>query len=200
MYTKEQQLKHNKKPKRKRCKECGELFIPTREMQPCCGYACEVIYADKNLNTLINDAKKRKAKEDNKKKKEFNHNDKSYLAKKVQDLANKYGRTRDLLERGFGCITCTNTGKMDGGHFLPTSSYRPIRYLTRQIKQQCVKCNRYNGGMRAEYREVMIKMYGTEYVEYLESFKQGDAKYSIEYYKKYLRVMSKRLRKLESRL
>ena len=200
-YTKEDQLSKVKQPRRKKCKECKKLFTPTREMQSCCFGKCTADYAQKNLKSLISTGTKNRTKESNKKKKDFKDNDKTVLAVKVQKLANKYGRTRDILERGIGCITCPKKdGKMDGGHFLPTSSFRPIRYLTKQIKQQCVNCNRHNGGRRPEYTEVMIKMYGQEYVSYLESFKQGVAKYTVAYYQKYLKVMGKRLRKLEKRL
>lgn len=130
----------------------------------------------------------------------FKTSAKTELKTKVQILANRYGRLSDELSRGFGCCTCSSKmGQMDGGHFLPTSTHRPIRYYTKQIHQQCVKCNQYNDGMPVKYRLFMIERYGLPFVEKLEEQRQGDRKYSVKYYEKYLRVIGQRLERLEKR-
>jgi hypothetical protein len=201
-YTKEMQLQNkSKKPKRKRCKECNELFTPTRQMQPCCSMKCNIAYSTKNLDVLVAHGAKNRVKEANKKKTTWKQSDKSTLAEKMQKLANRYGRLREISRGNDFCVTCgAKNVKFDGGHFLPTSQYRPIRYYTLQINPQCVNCNQYNGGRPKEYRDYMIERFGLEKVEWLESHKQGDAKYTVEYYQKYLRVMGKRIKRYEEKI
>ena len=105
--TKEMQLRNNsKKAKKKRCKECGELFTPLRDLQPCCSYGCETAYISKNLNGLIKEGKKVRSKVANKKKTTWQQSDKSTLAEKMQKLANRYGRLREFARGNDFCVTC----------------------------------------------------------------------------------------------
>lgn len=189
--SKSEQLINNKvkKPRQKKCKHCKEWFTPQRPLQMVCG---------DNIECAIEYSKVAVKKQREQTKRAFRNNDKSLLKEKVQKLANRYGRLRDEFNRGYGCCTCDKKdGKMDGGHFLPTSSYRPIRYNVNQIHQQCIRCNQYNNGMSKEYRVFMISKYNLEYVEELESNKQGDRKYTVDYFQKYLRIIGKRLKKMQ---
>ena len=176
------------KPKRdKKCSYCGDLFPAFNSLQKFC-FKNECIQ-EHNLTI-----KKKKA---NKEKRVFKNSDLTTLKAKAQSLVNKYARFRDEKERGYKCCTCGHTGgQMDGGHFLPTSSYSAIRYNTNQIFLQCKKCNRFNGGMPKEYRLFMIDRYGLEYVEKLEATKNELRGYSIEYYQKLIRVVTKKLKRL----
>ena len=195
MYSKEEQLKKSKKPTRKRCKECKKLFVPVREMQTTCSIQC-----------ALNHSQKPKAKKDyqlkNKKELAEKYPDKRALRKSIQKTANKYGRLMDYqryLQEG--CITCGKIGgKIDGGHFLPTSTYPSIRYYSKQIKCQCIRCNQYNNGMPKEYDIKMRSIYGDDFVDNLRLEHRKSANYSVEYMKKYIRVINKRNKKLELRL
>ena len=184
--------------KQKTCKECKEKFTPTRQLQPTCTkYKCMVDYADKHLSKKV----KEKKKENNKAKVEFNWNDKSWLKKTAQDDINKYSRLRDQYENGIRCCTCPKKdGKMDGGHYLPTSGYSSIRYNTNQIHQQCVNCNRYNSGRRTEYTAFMIEKYGKEYVDKLNDTKDVLRGYSVAYYQKLIPIVRKKIKKMEKNL
>lgn len=181
-----------------KCKICKNEFVKTRPLQPTCTrYECMVDYANQHLSKSV----KEKKKQDTKAKKEFNQNDKVYLKELAQRLVNKYARMRDEKERGYVCCTCGHRGgQMDGGHFLPTSGYSAIRYNTNQIHQQCKNCNRFNGGKPKEYRVFMIDKYGLDYVEKLESIKNTTRSYSTEYYQKLIRVVRKKIKRLEARL
>jgi hypothetical protein len=201
-YTKEMQLKQNKKPRQKRCKECNKLFTPTRELQPCCSFECDINHVDNNLKGLVALGGDMRTKRANKRKAEFKANDKVALRKSIQATANRYGRIMDY-ERYLqeGCITCGKIGgKIDGGHFLPTSTYPSIRYFSKQIKCQCIRCNQYNNGMPLEYEAKMRLMYGDDLVDSLKSEHRASANYSMEYMKKYIRVINKRIKKLELRI
>ena len=178
--------------KTRKCKHCKTKFNPYTSFQKYCLQTDECI-AENN--------KQHRQKESKKAKKEFRENDKTALRDKIQRLANKYGRIMDyqrwLIE---GCITCgIKTGKVDGGHFLPTSSYPSIRYYSKQIKCQCINCNQYNNGKPLEYEAKMRLMYGDDFVDNLKNEHRNSRKYSIEYMKKYIRVINKRVKKLELR-
>lgn len=201
MFTKEQQLKKNKKPKQKRCKECKKLFTPERELQPCCSYDCNIKHLESNLKGLVNQGKTNRKKEARKQKSELDNNDKSMLRRKVQAVANRYGKLMDYPRwKEEGCITCgIKTGKVDGGHFLPTSKYPSIRYFAKQIKGQCIRCNQYNNGMPLEYDSKMRELYGNNFVDKLRENHRKSANYSVEYMQKYIRIIGKRIKKLELR-
>lgn len=181
--------------KQKKCKNinCGIMFTPERPMQTtCCPFPCAIEYS-KQLQAKKQGSEKRKA------KKEFNENDRVLLRAKAQRLANKYARLRDQYENGYRCCTCGITkGKMDGGHFLPTSSYSAIRYNTNQIHQQCVGCNQFRHGMPKEYRTFMIEKYGDKYVEKLESLKGITRGYSTQYLQKLIKVLLKKTKRVEN--
>ena len=185
-----------KKPKEKKCKNCLKQFTPDRPMQSCCGFECSIEWSSKpKVQKKYIVDKQREL------KKEFKENDKTLLRVKIQRLANKYGRMMDyqrwLKE---GCITCgIKTGKVDGGHFLPTSTYPSIRYYSKQIKCQCINCNQYNGGKTVEYEAKMRLMYGDDFVNNLKNEHRNSRKYSVEYMQKYIRVINKRVKKLELR-
>ena len=120
-----------------------------------------------------------------------------------QKLANKIGKLNGYLQGQTTCITCqiqlSTQNQVDGGHGFPTSTYSGIRFYTTQIKPQCVRCNRHNSGMRAEFEAVLTKLYGQEKVDWLKSHKGVTRKYTVEYLKKYKTVMGKRLKTLENR-
>lgn len=176
----------------KLCCICKNEFYPMTRTHKVCSRDCAIKFVEE-----------KKAKEERKQyravKKEFNQKDKSYLKLKVQALANKYARVRDdILERG--CITCpTKYAKWDGGHFLPTSTHPAIRYNTSQIHKQCFRCNRIFSGKPKEYRQAMIELYGIEKVEWLEKQRGVHRKYTVEYYQKYLKVIGKRLKRMEAK-
>lgn len=158
---------------------------------------CRQDYAMKHLSNKVKEKKTQARRE----LRAFNESDKTVLKQLAQMLVNKYARLRDYLENGLRCVTCNSiTGKRDGGHFLPTSGYSSIRYNTNQIHQQCVNCNQYNGGRYKEYRVFMIDKYSLEYVENLEAQKGVIRGYSVEYYQRLIKVVRKKINKLELKL
>ncbi len=193
--SKEQQLKHNKKPRRKRCKECNELFIPTRDMQPCCSYPCEVMYVDKNLTTLIDDGKIRINKENTKKKRAFNQIDKSKLREKAVFMFNKFIRLRD---KNLPCISCGHTHgrQFHAGHFKPAGANPHLRFNELNVHKQCSICNNYKSGNLAEYRKNLIKKIGVENVQALES-DTSVKKYSVDDYKNIIVNYQLKIKELE---
>jgi hypothetical protein len=179
-------------------KQCKKDFIRKTNGQVVCCWQCGIEYAKQNQE------KKDKAKKTQTRRelKAFNESDKTVLKRNAQMLINRYARLRDERERGLVCCSCSHrdSGQFDGGHFLPTSGYSAIRYNTNQIHLQCKNCNRFNGGRPKEYRIFMINKYGLEYVEKLEATKNVTRSYSVEYYQKLIRVVRKKLKKMEKML
>lgn len=197
MLTKKQQLNHNKKPKRKRCKnkDCNKLFTPQREMQPCCCYSCEMNYALKNVDKLVEDGKKLRKKDNAKKKQEVKKDDKGGLKETAQKTVNKYIRLRDELEP---CISCGKYEALqwDAGHFKNVHGHPQIRFYTLNIWKQCSYCNDQLRSNPAEYERSLIKKLGLKKVE---EIKQNISvkKYSVEYLKRLTKVFRKKIRLYE---
>jgi hypothetical protein len=93
------------------------------------------------------------------------------LKKDLQKLVNRYARLRDCKDGGANCISCgeyKSFEDLDGGHFIATTS-SAVRFDERNINAQCIKCNRFLGGNARHYLKGMIKKYGQEVVDELES-------------------------------
>lgn len=171
MYSKEQQLKKVKKPRKKKCKNCREWFTPEREMQSTCNITCAIAYANKD---------EVKQKEINKKKRAFKQSDKSKLRETAQFWFNKFIRLRDKDEP---CISCGHTQgrQFHAGHYKPAGANPQLRFNELNVHKQCSICNNYKSGNLAEYRKNLIKKIGIKNVEALEQDK-STKKYSIEDY------------------
>jgi len=197
-YTKKQQLHQVKKPKRKRCKnkECNKLFVPKREMQPCCSYDCEIKYLSdpKILQKHIEHGKKLREKEIIKKKKAFKMNDTKNLTEIAENVVNKYIRLRDKYEV---CISCeTPHAKWDAGHYESVGSDKQLRFNTLNIHKQCFYCNGPMSANKTKYRINLIKKIGLERVERLEN-DHSIKKYDVEYLTKLIRVFRKKIKLYE---
>lgn len=204
MLTKKDQLKYNKKPKRKRCKECNKLFTPEREMQPCCTFDCEIAYISNknNLKKLIDDGKKNRIKESNKKKKELKENDKSYWIQKAQKEFNKFIRLRDKNEKCISCDYIWNNGgyqrQAHASHYISVNKSKALRFNELNVWKSCQQCNTHLSGNLAEYRIRLIKKIGLEKVEELEriaNHSQPD-KYTIENYKEIYNKYKEKIKEL----
>ncbi len=90
---------------------------------------------------------------------------------KLQKLVNQEILIRDEFEP---CCTCGTTNpniKYDAGHFIAVGrgGVSPIRFEPTNIHKQCsVQCNQYGSGMRAEYRDFIVKKYGQSHLDWLE--------------------------------
>lgn len=193
MLTKKQQLYKNKKTKKKKCKECQKLFVPTRELQPCCSYECEVKHIDSNLNNLVAHGKSIRQKETNKIKKEFRENNKSILKDLAQTVVNKYIRLRDKDKPCISCGYIGNERKWNAGHFRPQGGNQQLRFNLLNLHKQCEQCNSYKSGNLVPYRENLIKKIGLDRVEQIEAnHERGN--YTVEYLQRLIKVFRKKIK------
>ena len=82
---------------------------------------------------------------------------------------------KHILRSGEDCFTCGKKQRFEDsgqafhvGHFIAQKSVDPRRFMLVNLRMQCYKCNSHNSGMRAEYRQRLIKDKGIEHVEWLE--------------------------------
>lgn len=188
MLTKKQQLQHNKKPRKKKCKECGNFFTPERDMQVVCGFECGINYAKRD---------EVKSKAINKIKKEFKDNCKSSLLKLAQKEVNKYIRLRDINKP---CCTCGHKEgrQFHAGHYESVGGNYHQRFYTLNIHSQCSICNNYKSGNLTNYRSFMIDKYGIDKVEYIEN-DHSIKKYTVEYLQKLIKVFRKKIKLYETK-
>lgn len=104
------------------------------------------------------------------------------VKERVQKLANRHARLRDTKEEGGAyCISCLEWkefDELDGGHFIPTTS-QAIRFDERNINAQCIKCNRFMGGNSRHYLRGMVRKYGQDVVDELESQEHLSKKWTL---------------------
>lgn len=93
------------------------------------------------------------------------------LLKKAEKVFNSYVRKRD---EGLRCISCDNGGVDHAGHYLNQGQHSLFRFDETNVNGQCVSCNLFRHGNLIHYRKGLVKRYGLEAVEFLES--QGSYK------------------------
>lgn len=172
--------------KPKKCRQCREPFTPTRAIQPCCSYQCEVEWA-------IEHTKKKKAKEY--KETKLKIKSKSKWAREAQTAFNRYIRLRDAKEP---CISCGryHTGQYHAGHYLSVGANPALRYEPFNCWKQCQPCNTHLSGNIVNYRRELINRIGPAALEWLEG-PHEPKKYTIEDLQEIKKHYSKLARQLE---
>jgi len=183
----------------KKCKICKQVFQPTRPIQPCCGYECEVIHA----NNLANSSKTNRERLRRKETKEAKERIKtrSQWLKEAQIAFNAYIRKRDRHQL---CICCDQSltleavgGGFDCGHYRSVGSAPHLRFDERNAHGQRKQCNRWGSGRAVDYRMGLIKRIGLAEVEKLES-DQAVKKYTIDELKAIKSLYKLKIKELEN--
>ena len=186
----------------KKCRSCGDVFLPARTLQKVCGALCAIKLAEKQKAQKLARANRDERKSLAERKAKLKTR-REWIAE-AQAAVNKVARLRDLLA-GHGCISCGARpqqkfgGTMDAGHYRSVGSAAHMRYFLPQINAQCTRCNRELGGSAVNYRKGLIERIGINRVEEIESM-QWTAKWSVEYLMRLKKVMNKKARRLEKRI
>lgn len=116
-----------------------------------------------------------------------------------QSIANKIARLRDAND---GCISCDKPaswqGQWHGSHFRSVGAASAVRFNLWNIHKSCSVCNHHYSGNIGAYTPRIIEKIGQERVDWLQSQNQV-ARHSIDYLKKYKRIMAKKLRRMEKK-
>ena len=157
-----------------KCTGCGERFPPGDLISVPAGkfhsWECATKYAtDKKNKPKIKKIADKVARRDLRERKEkLKPMSKHY--DKLQELVNQWiVHVRDL---GKPCFTCGNgnpTIKFDAGHYRTRKSAPEIRFEPLNIHKQCsVNCNQHGSGMRKEYRDKIVEVYGQDTLDWLD--------------------------------
>jgi len=148
--------------KEKKCKQCGEPFLPFTTMANVCSIPCAIKFSDAKRE------KQRKT-ETRKMRREFNEKDKTYQLKRAQEAFNAFIRERD---KGQPCISCGTTDPAlcyDAGHYRTTGAHPELRFEEDNCFRQChYNCNINRSGNIVDYRIGLLARIGAERLEWLE--------------------------------
>lgn len=183
--------------RQKKCRVCKEPYAPARPMQVACSPDCALVLAKAAREKHSNREAVKERKETRERLKS-----RADWVREAQTAVNRYVRLRD---HGRPCISCGATpgpkfgGAMDCGHYRSVGSSPGTRFDLRNMASQCVKCNRYLGGMAVEFRKGLVARIGVVAVEDLESY-NSVRKFSIDYLRRLKSIFSKKARRLEKRI
>jgi hypothetical protein len=150
--------------KDKKCKVCKETFTPVQFAQAVCNYKCAIEHS-KNL-------KQQKEQREWKQKKSVIKNNIKTLSQYEADAKKSFQKWVRMRDADLPCISCGNTNATDwaGGHYYSAGKYSGFMFDERNCHKQCNShCNKFLSGNLLEYRKGLIKRYGIEFVEQLES-------------------------------
>ena len=179
----------------KTCSVCAGTFEPFTSTQVVCSIPCA------RRIPVINRKAEKAERQETRRKLEALKTRRDYL-NEAQAVMNRYVRLRD---HGKGCISCGAQpeakfgGAVDCGHYLSRGASPHLRFHLHNMAAQCVKDNRYLGGVAGKFRLGLIARLGVEKVEALEAL-QGPAKFTVEYLQRLKRVFARKARRLEKRL
>lgn len=161
-------MKIEPKPlKSKKCKECGESFIPTRPLQQVCSMKCAALMANKKVKKEVVKAAKVEKREWKKTKSVLKDKIKTQAnwLKELEHLVNNIVR---IIDFGNSCISCGRNGKPQAGHYHSVGSNSQIRFHLDNIHIQDYFCNVHLSANKTGYNEGLIKTFGKDYQEYVE--------------------------------
>ena len=196
----------SKAVKPKKCRSCGEQFIPFRTTDIVCSVQCAMSHVEKQNKKRVDREAKEQRKKDKQRKQALKT--KSEWLAETQTVCNKYIRERDKYEP---CITCKKYdheiddiftgGKWDAGHWQSRGAHPELRFHPYNIHKQCKKCNGGSGKFSHKrktvgqnYDENVLERIGQQMYDYLEGPQQAqnwsieDIKEIKQYYKEQLKV------------
>lgn len=162
------------KPKRRKCKNCGEWFEPKNIYQVWCDDECkeDLIYEanrqkyEKQMAAAEKKRKREKQKAERKEKRK-QVNPRSWWLHKAQAAFNAYIRERDAYKP---CVSCGKyNGPWDAGHYRSVAAAGHLRFNEDNCHKQCRHCNQVLDGNIKAYRPELINRIGIERVEALEN-------------------------------
>ena len=170
----------------KKCKGCGQKFVPERTFQIACSIRCAQDVAAK-ARSKENSKAARVARDKLKTRSEW--------LTEAQKAFNAWVRERDY---GQGCISCgRSTGcKVNAGHYRSVGAMPALRFHPDNVHLQCEHCNTYLSSNAVEYRIRLVQKIGAERVEWLEG-EHEPLKLTVDQIKEIKTTYSKMARELK---
>ena len=205
-----------RKPSRRKCKVCGEYFVPKFHdirIRWCCPEHGAILAMEERENEKVKAAAKRikeqkeaeKAGRKRRQEKRESLKSKSQWDKEAQSAFNRYIRIRD---EGKECVSCGNpllgksnylTGSaIDASHYRSRGAASHLKFNVFNVHSACTRCNRQLSGNAVEYRIRLIERIGQERVERLESDNEP-RRFDIPYLQRIKSIFNRKARALEKR-
>lgn len=174
-------------PRPKKCRSCGERFVPARPLQVVCPqFDCVVAH--------VNATKaKREAREHRERK--IRAKTRAQWLREAQASFNRFIRLRDA---GRPCISCGrhHQGQWHAGHYLSVGARPELRFEELNVHAQCAPCNNHLSGNIVLYRQGLIVRAGIGVVEWLEGAHEPK-KYTIDELRQIKAEYTSKARELE---
>lgn len=205
-----------RKPSRRKCKVCGEYFVPKFHdirIRWCCPEHGAILAMEEREKEKVKAAAKRikeqkeaeKAGRQRRKAKRESLKSKSQWDREAQSAFNRYIRIRD---EGKPCVSCGNpllgksnylTGSaIDASHYRSRGAASHLKFNVFNVHSACTRCNRQLSGNAVEYRIRLIERIGQERVERLESDNEP-RRFDIPYLQRIKSIFTRKARALEKR-
>ncbi|SAH95574.1 NinG-like phage protein [Enterobacter hormaechei] len=205
-----------RKPSRRKCKVCGEYFVPKFHdirIRWCCPEHGAILAMEEREKEKVKAAAKRikeqkeaeKAGRKRRKAKRESFKTKAQWDKEAQSAFNRYIRIRD---EGKECVSCGNpllgkcnylTGSaIDASHYRSRGAASHLKFNVFNVHSACTRCNRQLSGNAVEYRIRLIARIGLERVERLESDNEP-RRFDIPYLQRIKSIFTRKARALEKR-
>lgn len=205
-----------RKPSRRKCKVCGEYFVPKFHdirIRWCCPEHGAILAMEEREKEKVKAAAKRikeqkeaeKAGRKRRQEKRESLKYKSQWDKEAQSAFNRYIRIRD---EGKECVSCGNpllgksnylTGSaIDASHYRSRGAASHLKFNVFNVHSACTRCNRQLSGNAVEYRIRLIERIGQERVERLESDNEP-RRFDIQYLQRIKSIFTRKARALEKR-
>lgn len=186
---------------KKTCKICKEKFEPRKSsLEPTCQkYDCKVSFA------LIQVQKQRNKQE--KEHKKVHSKKKAILKEKLKTLSDWKNELQKeintivrLIDKGHGCIaTGAVTGKQNAGHYVGVQANPTTRYHLENIWLQSEHSNMWKSGDTLRYQDGITKLYGKDYLEYLNLLRNTPSvKLTVEQIKEKIPICRTIIKELKS--
>lgn len=171
-----------KKPRPKKCKQCGDKFQPERQLQACCSIKCAIDISriqqekKKRDNASKSRAKERKAtREANRRRKEYKDNHYPTQFRMTKEVIQRW--CNNVRDADLPCISCgcKRTKQFCGGHYKTAGGNPELALDTRNINGQCNRtCNMalsgniYGTRTSHGYRDGIVMRFGRERLDWLD--------------------------------
>ena len=145
-----------------RCRHCKEKFEPRfKTTEPYCwNEECKEV----EIRLYLDNKKKKKDKDWKKEKKVIKERLKTH-SEHEKDLQSLINQIINLIDKGQPCMSCSNKGKPQAGHYHSTGANNSIRFNLNNIWNQCYRCNVQLSANIIGYDEGLIETYGKNFWE-----------------------------------
>ena len=201
-----------RKPSRRKCKVCGEYFVPKFHdirIRWCCPEHGAILAMEEREKEKVKAAAKRIKERKEKERAERRDLKARKVALKTkpqwraeaQAAFNRYVRLRDA---GKPCISCGRLpeqkfgGTMDCGHYRTRGAAAHLAFNLHNTAAQCVYCNRDRDGAQKAFEQGLIERIGAEKVEAINN-DNSVRRFDIPYLQRIKYIFTRKARALEKR-